>query len=398
METYLSIQDNQKITGYTVTEKMHQKKKHLIVPVTMIVEGVLAGSAGPLLHLAEEFGKFPESWNGIPVVINHPEVDGINVSANSPDLIETATVGRVYNAKMVKSKLKAEVWLEESKLGEVSPDVLSAIGLKQTIEVSVGVFTDSEETPGIYNGKQYTAIARNHRPDHLALLPGGIGACSIADGCGIRVNQLKKEGGSIIDVNEATQFLESQGFQVKKIPEVVEVSKIVENSEQETPPKEVELVRTNFKNNVIMSDETKCAPCIEKKATELIANKATKFTEADRGWLETFEEVQLNKMEPVIEAPEVNKLSAEDQAALDFGKKMLAKKKADMTANILANTAEGVWPVEVLANMDEAMLERVEKSIKVKEVPADYSGNAGGSMQANVNSGQIAPLIPNTVN
>ena len=380
METYLSIQDNQKIVGYTVQEKVHQKKKHLIVPVTMIVEGVLQGSAGPLLHLAEDFGKFPEAWNGIPVVINHPEVDGINVSANSPDLIETLTVGRVYNAKMVNSKLKAEVWLEETKLNEVSPDTFSAIGLKQSIEVSVGVFTEYEQTLGTYNGRDYTAIARNHRPDHLALLPGGVGACSIADGCGIRVNS-KKKGENEMEIEE----------RLTKVEELLANDKIIVNKEELSP-----LVKTYLKEEVMIMERTKCTPCIEKKATELIANKATKFMEADRGWLETFEEVQLNKMEPEIQVPEVNKLSAEDQAALDYGKKALAKKKADMTANILANTAEGVWPTDVLANMDEEMLERVEKSIKVKEVPADYSLNSGGKMQSN--SGEISPLIPNTVN
>lgn len=522
MEVHLSIQDNQKITGYTVTEKMHQKKKHLIVPVTMIVEGVLAGSAGPLLHLAEEFGKFPESWNGIPVVINHPEVDGLNVSANSPDLIETATVGRVYNAKMVKSKLKAEVWLEEAKLGEVSPDVLSAIGLKQTIEVSVGVFTDYEETPGIYNEKEYKAIARNHRPDHLALLPGGIGACSIADGCGIRVNSKNQneKGGKSVDRIEAIQVLKDSGQFIQEIganmaqglkekldelynlvrslnvpsdtsvinntynyleeaydtyliytvengkdsktfkqnyqfnvtsgePEfvgdAVEVEKKIEYK-----PIEVNFVRTKInKEVVIMSDEKKCTPCIEKKATELIANKATKFTEADRGWLETFEEVQLDKMVPetlaqagamtpdemlakghamlltdpiagaamikkakallskvvtptgnedvdVIATNAVSQLSAEDKASLDFGKRVLAARKAEMTKGIQANTVAGTWSEEDLVAMSESMLEKVYKSVVKEDLPVDYSLN--GNVKVQVNTSEIAPLIPNTVN
>lgn len=198
------LQNNQKISGYTVQEKTHQEKKHLVVPVTMIVEGVLSGSAGPLLHLATDFGKFPESWNGIPVVINHPAVNGKNVSANSPELIDAGTVGRIYNAYMDDTSLKAEAWLDEAKLTTVSPDTASAVTLKQAIEVSVGVYTESDNTPGEYNGQTYTAIARNHRPDHLALLPGGVGACSISDGCGIRVNNKKGEDNEM-NVAEITQ-------------------------------------------------------------------------------------------------------------------------------------------------------------------------------------------------
>jgi hypothetical protein len=34
-------------------------------------------------------------------------------------------------------------------------------------------------------GRQYVGIARNHRPDHLAILPDLKGSCSIADGAGL---------------------------------------------------------------------------------------------------------------------------------------------------------------------------------------------------------------------
>jgi hypothetical protein len=77
----------------------------------------------------------------------------------------------------------------------VSSDVLVAVKASQPVEVSVGVFTDEDEDEGEYNGEQYSAIAKNHRPDHLALLPGGVGACSVEDGCGIRANNNNKKKG-----------------------------------------------------------------------------------------------------------------------------------------------------------------------------------------------------------
>ena len=46
-----------KTEKYEVKYTVHQEKAHIVVPVVMIVEGVLPGSQGPLLHKAEEFGK-----------------------------------------------------------------------------------------------------------------------------------------------------------------------------------------------------------------------------------------------------------------------------------------------------------------------------------------------------
>jgi len=48
---------------------------------------------------------------------------------------------------------------------------------------------------GVWNEEEYHSIVRNYRPDHLALLPGAIGACSWEDGCGIRANKDIKKGG-----------------------------------------------------------------------------------------------------------------------------------------------------------------------------------------------------------
>lgn len=174
--------------NYTIRTETHQGRKHLVVPVVMMVEGVHNGSHGPLLHLSEELGKFPASWNGIPISVQHPSEDGVDVSANDPNIVDGQVIGRVYRTRMDKGKLKAEAWLDEDKMQRVAPDALAYIRQGKPLDVSVGVFTDDELIVGDYGGKEYAGIARNHRPDHLALLPGGVGACSWADGCGIRTN------------------------------------------------------------------------------------------------------------------------------------------------------------------------------------------------------------------
>jgi hypothetical protein len=186
---------NTALSEYVIREVTHLGKKHIVVPVVMMVEGVHHGSKGPLLHPADELGHFAEAWNGRPVVVQHPvDENGMNISANSAEVIDSSSVGNVYNAHMNGAKLVADAYLEKAKLATISPEALTAVLNGNPLDVSIGVFTDEDETPGDWNGEQYTAIARNHRPDHLALLPGATGACSWNDGCGVRVN---KEGGNM---------------------------------------------------------------------------------------------------------------------------------------------------------------------------------------------------------
>jgi hypothetical protein len=189
-------------TPYTITVKKHQGEKHLVVPVVMMVEGVHAGSHGPLYHPAEELGKIPESWNGIPVVVYHPEDErGFYVSANSPELVDERVIGRVYNTRFEDGKLKAEAWINENRAAQVAPEILKLLREGKAVDVSVGVFTDDDMIPGEWKNEKYIGVARNHRPDHLAILPNERGACSLEDGCGLGVNENEKDGGDKSVVN-----------------------------------------------------------------------------------------------------------------------------------------------------------------------------------------------------
>ena len=190
--------------AYTAETRQYEGVNHLIVPVVMMVEGVHNGSHGPMFHSIAELGRFPAAWDGRPVVIDHPEVDGQNVSANQPEIIEQRKIGTVFNTHVVEQKLMAELWLNEEKLRQLSAEVLAAIQRGETLEVSLGMFNDEELTPGTWNGETYESIARNDRPDHLALLPGGRGACSVEDGCGLRVN---KKGGNDVTKEEWVQTM-----------------------------------------------------------------------------------------------------------------------------------------------------------------------------------------------
>ncbi len=106
--------------SYKVRTEMYDGNEHLVVPATMVMQGVYAGSAGPMLYLSEELDRYPETWNGIPVMISHPtDVDGKNISANSPEVLDSEIVGRVFYTRMDGKKLKSEVWLNIARLEEI---------------------------------------------------------------------------------------------------------------------------------------------------------------------------------------------------------------------------------------------------------------------------------------
>ena len=174
-----------------VRNEMLQGKKYLVAPMTLVVPGVLNGSRGPLLYQEEDLEKSVDSWNGMPIVVNHPtDSSGNFLSARSPSVLEEYGVGFVFNTIM-NGKLTAEAWLDEQRVTQVDSRILGAIRGGKPMDISTGLFTTDEPSEGVHNetGKSYEAIARNHRPDHLAILPDIDGACSVKDGCGLNVNK-----------------------------------------------------------------------------------------------------------------------------------------------------------------------------------------------------------------
>lgn len=169
--------------------KILEGRKHFVVPVIMAVEGVLNGSNGPLFYPAAELEKSIHLWNGKPVVVYHPDMYNSGLAGN-PTVFNQQKVGTVFFAKFSDRALKAEAWLDIERLGIVDKRVLNAIHQKKMVEVSTGLFTDTKDEVGTFNGKAYDGVAHNYRPDHLAILPDQVGACSIADGAGLCRNLL----------------------------------------------------------------------------------------------------------------------------------------------------------------------------------------------------------------
>ena len=179
--------------GLTRWDKM-DGKEYLVAPMVMMVEGVLNGSMGPLYYPKEEITKTPVVWNHKPLVVYHPSENGSGVSACSPAVIEKQGIGIIMNTEYDSQnkgivRLKSEAWIDADKANKIDKRIVSNLEAGKMMELSTGLFTDNEAKEGDFNGKKYVAIARNYRPDHLAILPDQVGACSIKDGAGLLRNK-----------------------------------------------------------------------------------------------------------------------------------------------------------------------------------------------------------------
>lgn len=182
------------IVNVSTRRTTFQGRTHLVAPVVLMTEGVHHGSVGRILYTAQELSRMPMTWHGRPVPIMHPtDNNGMPRSCNDPDVLEAQSVGRVFNVQWESAnrRLTGEIWIDEQKAREVCnrmglPDVINMIQQNQPVEVSTGLFPERNGQGGVWNGQEYDATAVGIHSDHLALLPGGQGACSWEDGCGVR--------------------------------------------------------------------------------------------------------------------------------------------------------------------------------------------------------------------
>ncbi len=191
------------VNGSLVKTVIEGGRKWLVAPLTLINPGVLAGSQGPLMYTAEQTSRAAHKWNRIPLVVYHPtDPMGRHVSANSPGILAKSGIGHIRKP-IFDGKLRAEGWFDADRTRAVDKRVHDALVNGQQIELSTGLFTDNRPAPqgANHNGRPYSYLAENHVPDHLAILPDQVGACSNRDGCGVLVNQARIKESAWLEVN-----------------------------------------------------------------------------------------------------------------------------------------------------------------------------------------------------
>lgn len=165
-------------------------KRYFVAPVVLLVEGVHVGLSGKRVYYSKEAIENVRSvWNGAPLVLQHPLKNGMLVSANDPTVLAAQGIGRVFNVSAKGGKLKGEAWHEIEKTEQLAPGLIEAYQNDIQMEISTGLYQDLQVESGEFDGVQYDFVSNNFVLDHLALVPGYVGACSYKKGCGIRANR-----------------------------------------------------------------------------------------------------------------------------------------------------------------------------------------------------------------
>lgn len=335
------------------TFKKMNGKEHMVIPVTMIVEGVLNNA----LVATDEF--IPHAWNGRPVTINHPQINGEDVSANSPEALEKFAIGQLFNARIDGKKLRAEIWINLELAEKLNQnELIKTLKAGNKMEVSTGYFCFAEQTTGKINGNSYVEIHKDIKPDHLALLPNDIGACSIKDGAGTFNKRLSMK------INEAMKVITNALTKNKEdgMGNKTEIIKeLIDNKHFDK--KDTEALTA-------MSEEGLKALTESFKKKEDVKKNAKDGDKKDNLFDKKKENDKHDDDDDKTAKKKTNELSKEDRAFLDFAKNLYIENKKKLTAKITDNSN---MTKEQLADMDVATLEVIANGLKADE---DYSGRS----------------------
>jgi hypothetical protein len=374
-----------------VKEISHGGRRYLVSPVVALREGILNN----VFVSAAEFGKFASSWQGRPVPISHPRNEGGYTSANTPDIWANDVLGHLWNVAVADGALKGEIWIDLDKAQQMGPKAMTIVNrlrLGAPMEVSTGYFSEIDAAPGMFNGSTYAATARNIRPDHLALLPDEVGACSWADGCGTpRVNV---QEGTMDDVTLFQRFLGwLKSSQSENQSPIGNAEGIVSD-----PPCSCEPVDGQIAIEPNLSMEESSAMNKNELIGALTANAKCKFAKEK---LATWDEADLQVLQESLDVPDAapseaaaevvatpaalppmasgSPLGADFMARLARIEEMLGhvtanvnEERAGLIAGIAANSRGALSEADV-KGWDTNKLRNVYGSYQ----PRDYSANAG---------------------
>lgn len=206
---------NYTIAASPITVPSHQRvthlgRDHIVVPVIMVKGDIVIrplNSRGPEYVNPLALSVTADSWNGIPVVFNHPRNPlGAAITARTPEVIDRHLVGHVYNVRYENDALKGDMYIDLTRtdVGDALLDRITAATIAEPLEVSIGAVVVQRPERGMHNGQAYESVWEYVIPDHLAILPKGTpGACSVAMGCGApRYNQAFVDDATVAAVDK----------------------------------------------------------------------------------------------------------------------------------------------------------------------------------------------------
>ncbi len=437
-------------------------KNYLVAPVSMIKEGVWRGIGGtPILYTEREIEKSVIAWNHKPITVEHPTNSrGELVSGALTESLEKFSLGIILNAKYNRrtKKLQAEAWFEIDRFDQVEGGdrIHSALLANQKLEVSTGLFVDASTVTGTFDNKEYSMTASNFRPDHLAIILSGEGACSVKDGAGLLVNKAEmttEEVSEDIDKSrpellpvfvgnamELTSLLDKvrtaiyQAYEVYRENEPSTYAYIeaiypsycilclqtggesthykqnyaIENDSvtllEELIPvtRKVTYQVNNTKENMERKD---LIAKLGQEHSEFVANMSDEQFKAFEKALQPSQAAPAAPAAPVAEKIVCNSVEellstyASDSVKniVQDAVALAVKTREDLIEKIVANSKD-VWTKEELASFQTAHLTKLAASVQApasaKSNPAVYAGEAFVGNQGKVDTSKVAPPLP----
>lgn len=295
--------------------------RYMVLPVVLLVEGVHNGTAGAWYYSTRVIQNCVDLWNNRPIPVYHPtDSNGLDISANSIEILRDWVVGNIHNIEWKDNKLKGELWINTVKVNSKFPGLLDMIKSNK-MEVSTGLSAMGDNVSGTWNGIEYDFRVDIIFPDHLALLPHGTGACSWEDGCGVR-NAKNTEGKEVLEMAEDKKDLET-----------------------ETEAK----------------DQDDSTHCCEERIEAVIANTNNNLQESDKEWMMSLDVEAYERLEEeIFKTTNVNTKEEKED-------KKVAEKTEDKTVKVEpeGNTLVVTTLAEFISNAPEKFRDELEQGMEL---------------------------------
>lgn len=323
-------------------------REFIVADVVILKEGVLPGSKGNLFYPADEIEKNPGIWNGMPLTNNHPMRDGRPISGRSPEVWQDYYIGYLFNDSYdsVEKKRKGKIWVDVQVANKINPKLVPAILSGIKINVSTGLFTSdtpAETTQAKYKDQNYTHIARNYKPDHLAVLLDSTGACSVKDGCGINVNSNSEV---TMERKDLVSWLTTNCACYKGKDDVL-------NNDKNFSDDELKQIKTNAEQSSLTVN------ALKEIATTLKAPKDFKLSD-----LKTLATNLVEKAEKIVDNTDKTKDKKTKKDEEDEDKTTM--NSADFKANMLA-ALKGLSDEEFLKNAPDSIVKTNKLALEIIE-------------------------------
>ncbi len=341
-------------------------REYLVLSATLIVPGVLPGSAGPLSYSVDDLEKSVSAWNAIPVVLNHPPAtpEGKVPSARTTEYLQSNQIGFLLDTHIENSgSLVATAWLDIEVMKKIAPQHLTALEQGQALEVSTGLdgeLDTSTDPPRVMN----------IRPDHLAVLPFRIrGACSLDDGCGIGNQQNNRDSPATSSLLSNSEDSQRDGQSVT-----------LETKKSESSTLNKEQIVTQILNAgcgcYTETDKDYLLKLSEERLMSIIANSKSHQVDGSNGHKDSEEtKVEPEKAKGFDEW--MKNAPPEVRAVLNHAKQMVDEKRRSLVELIIANSSgteeTKVRKRQVLSGMDIPSLEILAEGVREVEEQASIA-------------------------